>query len=556
VSAAAPARLLIVDDEAPQMRALCDILGQEGYVTQGFTAGREALAALRAQPFDVLLTNLMMPQIDGITLLRACHEIDRDLACLVMTGHGTVSTAVEALKAGALDYVMKPFNVSHILAVLTRALGVRRLQVENIQLRESVSIYELSRAITQGLDHRQVVERTLAAAAAQSDAGAVYLLVPQEHEDRSLVVAGMAGSLARPLSAAPPSGEPLAVWLGKASLQLEALAAQAEAPILFAHPFDAAIAVALPVVSGGKLFGVLGFSPAHSQRRVSVGQLKALDVLARTAATAFATAALVSELKSMNEELEQRVQERTHELEIANKDLESFSYSISHDLREPLRAVEGFCEIFRTEFAANVPEEGRAVLARIASGASRMTQLVNDLLHLARFSREPLQRVPVPMRALVQQVLARLTEAVGARPISVQVGELPDCCADPGLLEQVWVNLLSNALKFTAGRDPARVEIGALQQGTQSIYYVRDNGVGFDMRYAAKLFGVFQRLHSVQEFEGTGVGLSIVHRIVTRHGGRVWADSRPGEGTTFYFSLTGPAPAQAGPAVAQSALIS
>jgi signal transduction histidine kinase len=556
VSAAAPARLLIVDDEAPQMRALCDILGQEGYVTQGFTAGREALAALRAQPFDVLLTDLMMPQIDGITLLRACHEIDRDLACLVMTGHGTVSTAVEALKAGALDYVMKPFNVSHILAVLTRALGVRRLQVENIQLRESVSIYELSRAITQGLDHRQVVERTLAAAAAQSDAGAVYLLVPQEHEDRSLVVAGMAGSLARPLSAAPPSGEPLAVWLGKASLQLEALAAQAEAPILFAHPFDAAIAVALPVVSGGKLFGVLGFSPAHSQRRVSVGQLKALDVLARTAATAFATAALVSELKSMNEELEQRVQERTHELEIANKDLESFSYSISHDLREPLRAVEGFCEIFRTEFAANVPEEGRAVLARIASGASRMTQLVNDLLHLARFSREPLQRVPVPMRALVQQVLARLTEAVGARPISVQVGELPDCCADPGLLEQVWVNLLSNALKFTAGRDPARVEIGALQQGTQSIYYVRDNGVGFDMRYAAKLFGVFQRLHSVQEFEGTGVGLSIVHRIVTRHGGRVWADSRPGEGTTFYFSLTGPAPAQAGPAVAQSALIS
>jgi light-regulated signal transduction histidine kinase (bacteriophytochrome) len=301
---------------------------------------------------------------------------------------------------------------------------------------------------------------------------------------------------------------------------------------------------------------VLGFSPAHAQRRVSVGQLKALDVLARTAATAFATAALVSELKSMNEELEQRVQERTHELEIANKDLESFSYSISHDLREPLRAVEGFCEIFRTEFAASVPEEGRAVLARIASGASRMTQLVNDLLHLARFSREPLQRVPVPMRALAQQVLARLTEAVGARPISVQVGELPDCCADPGLLEQVWVNLLSNALKFTAGRDPARVEIGALQQGTQSIYYVRDNGVGFDMRYAAKLFGVFQRLHSVQEFEGTGVGLSIVHRIVTRHGGRVWADSRPGEGTTFYFSLTGPAPAQAGPAVAQSALIS
>ena len=555
MSAAAPARLLIVDDEAPQMRALCDILAQEGYVTQGFTAGREALAALRAQPFDVLLTDLMMPQIDGITLLRACHEIDRDLACLVMTGHATVSTAVEALKAGALDYVMKPFNVNHILAVLTRALGVRRLQVENIQLRESVSIYELARAITQGLDHDAVIERTLAAAAAQSDAGAVYLLIPGADEDRTLVVAGMAGPTARPLSAAPLAREPLGEWLAKASVQLDALAQEAEAPVLFAHPFDAAIAVALPLVTAGKLFGVLGFSPARAQRRVSVGQLKALDMLARTAATAFATAALVSELKTMNEELELRVEQRTHELEIANKDLESFSYSISHDLREPLRAVEGFCEIFRAEFGAGVPEEGRAVLARIAAGASRMTQLVNDLLHFSRFSREPLQRVPVPMRELVQQVLTRLTEALGARPVSVQVGDLPDCCADPRLLEQVWVNLLSNAFKFTAGRDPARVEIGALHQGTERVYYVRDNGVGFDMRYAAKLFGVFQRLHSVQEFEGTGVGLSIVHRIVTRHGGRVWADSRLGEGTTFYFTLTGPAAAQAGPAAAQSGLI-
>ena len=556
MSAAAPARLLIVDDEAPQMRALCDILAQEGYVTQGFTSGREALAALRAQPFDLLLTDLMMPQIDGITLLRACHEIDRDLACLVMTGHGTISTAVEALKAGALDYVLKPFNVNHILAVLTRALGVRRLQVENIQLRESVSIYELARAITQGLDHDAVIERTLAAAAAQSDAGAVYLLIPGADEERTLVVAGMAGPTARPLSAAPLAREPLGEWLAKASVQLDALAQEAEAPVLFAHPFDAAIAVALPLIAAGKLFGVLGFSPARSQRRVSVGQLKALDVLARTAATAFATAALVSELKAMNEELELRVEQRTHELEIANKDLESFSYSISHDLREPLRAVEGFCEMFRAEFGAGVPEEGRAVLARIAAGASRMTQLVNDLLHFSRFSREPLQRVPVPMRALVQQVLARLTEAIGARPVSVQVVDLPDCCADPRLLEQVWVNLLSNAFKFTAGRDPARVEIGALHQGTEHVYYVRDNGVGFDMRYAAKLFGVFQRLHSVQEFEGTGVGLSIVHRIVTRHGGRVWADSRLGEGTTFYFTLTAPAAAQAGPAAAQSGLIS
>jgi len=550
MSAPASARLLIVDDEVAQMRALCEILGREGYVTQGFTAGREAIAALRAQAFDVLLTDLMMPQIDGITLLRTCQGIDRDLACIVMTGHGTVATAIEALKAGALDYVMKPFKVDHILAVLTRALGVRRLQLENIQLRESVSIYELARAITQDLKHEEIVERTVSAAAAQSDAGAVYLLVPGPENDRSVRIAGMAGPLIEPLSAAGPAPGALAQWLKRANAELEALSGQGEAEALFAHPFDAAIRVALPIIAGGKLFGVLGFSPAHSQRRISPGQLKALDVLARTAGAAFATAVLVKELKVMNEELEQRVQARTRELEIANKDLESFSYSISHDLREPLRAVEGFCEMFRTEFGANIPQDGRAVLDRISSGASRMTQLVNDLLHFSRFSREPLERVRMPLRGLVQQILARLTEALGERQLVVQIGDLPDCYSDPGLLEQVWVNLLSNAFKFTAGRNPARVDIGALRQGDETVYYVRDNGVGFDMRYADKLFGVFQRLHSVQEFEGTGVGLSIVHRIVTRHGGRVWADSRKGEGTSFYFSLPGPSPAT--PAAEQS----
>jgi signal transduction histidine kinase/FixJ family two-component response regulator len=537
MSALAAPRLLVVDDEAPHMQALCSTLEQEGYVTRGFTSGHEATAALRAESFDLLLTDLLMPQIDGISLLRACREIDPDLACIVMTGHGTIATAVDALKAGAIDYVLKPFKVNTILPVLARALAMRGLQLENIQLRESVSIYELARAITHRLEHDEVVERTLAAASRQDDADAVYLLEPGP-DGRTLRLAGASGPSAH--SPDCPAAIPAAAleqWLARAQAEVEDPGRHGEAGALFAHPFGARIGVAIPIVSGGRFFGVLGFSSNRQQRGVRPGQLKALDVLARTAATAFATAALVAELRRVNEELEQRVQERTRELESANRDLESFAYSVSHDLREPLRAVEGFSEMFRTEFGASVPEAGRKILERIWAGASRMNQLIDDLLHFSRFSREPLECLRVALRELVVQVVQRLKERLGDRRIEVQIGDLADCYADPALLEQVLVNLLSNAFKFTSGREMARVEVGMLRQGDARVYYVRDNGVGFDMRAADKLFGVFQRLHSPEAFEGTGIGLSIVHRIITRHGGRVWANSRPGEGATFYFSL-------------------
>ena len=519
------------------MRALCDTLEEAGYVTCGFSSGLEAVAALREQPFDLLLTDLMMPQIDGITLLRTCHEIDQELACIVMTGHGTIATAVEALKAGALDYVLKPFKLNSILATLARALQMRSLRLENIQLRESVSIYDLARAISQGLEHDEIVERTVAAASRQSDAGAVYFLVPAE--GGTLRVARAAGLGAKPRDPEGLSGgEPLERWLAQAQAELEAPNAQAEPRVLHSHPFGAHIAIALPIVAGGgRFFGVLGFTSARPRGRISAGQVKALEVLASTAASALATAGLLAELRQMNEELELRVRERTHDLELANQELESFSYSVSHDLREPLRAVEGFCEMFRAEFGAAVPQGGQAMLERIWAGARRMTRLIDDLLHFSRFSRQPLQQMQVPLRELARQVAERLKERLGARQLTVEVGELPDCRGDPALLEQVLVNLMSNAFKFSAPRATARVEVGALRQGEALVYYVRDNGVGFDMRHAERLFGVFQRLHSAEEFEGTGIGLSIVQRIIARHGGKVWADSRPGDGATFYFSL-------------------
>lgn len=534
MSAPAAARLLIVDDEAAQLHALCDILRQEGYFTRGFADGREALAALREEPFDALLTDLMMPQIDGITLLRACRETDRDLACIVMTGHATVSTAVEALKAGADDYVMKPFNVNQILGALTRALDLRRLQLENIQLRESVSIYELSRAITQVLSRAEIVERTLAAAAGLSDCGAVYLLEQTGAVEAALRLAGSAGPLARPLASATPPERVLADWLERASQELASLTAASNVAALLEHPFDRALGIALPILAAGHLFGVLGFSSTDTRHHARIGQLKALDVLARTAATAYARAALVTELREINRALEQRVQERTHELE-------AFTHSVAHDLRAPLRGINGMAEILSENKLPQLDADGQRYLRLIVQSGNRMAQLIDDLLKLSRITREELTHQALDLSALVREVSQQLRNAHPSRQVSLVIADGICATADPRLLRIALENLLGNSWKFSSRRASARIEFGVEQQQGEPVYFVRDNGVGFDMRYAEKLFGVFQRLHGTDEFEGTGVGLSIVHRIVTRHGGQVWAESRKGEGATFYFSLPGPA---------------
>jgi signal transduction histidine kinase len=362
------ARLLIVDDEEAQLRALCDTLKLEGYAPSGFASPREALSKLQPDAFDLLLTDLMMPGMDGIELLQAAQRVDRDLAAIVMTGHGTIDTAVKAMQAGALDYILKPFRLNQMLPVIARALETRRL------------------------------------------------------------------------------------------------------------------------------------------RRV-------------------------------NRELEQRVLERTRELEIANRDLEAFSFSVSHDLRAPLRIIQGFCAAFIEDFASDVPEEGRALLRRIEEGAQRMSRLIEALLNFSRAGRSALEPTRIAMGGLVRAVMTELTEQSPSRSVQLQMAELPDGWGDPTLIRQVLVNLLSNALKFSSTRPSAQIEVTSTEYEGQHAYRIADNGVGFDEAHAHKLFGVFQRLHSEESFSGTGIGLSIVKRIIERHGGRIWAEGRLDEGATFSFTL-------------------
>lgn len=375
----ARARLLVVDDDATQMRALCRTLELEGYSCSGYTAAREALVALGGQTFDLAMTDLTMPGMNGIEFLGAARTVDPHLIGIVMTGHGSIDTAVAAMKAGALDYILKPFTLRMILPVLERALTIRKLSAENVQLREAEAM-----------------------------------------------------------------------------------------------------------------------------------------------------------IRRLNANLEHCVEERTRQLTEANTELEAFSHSVSHDLKAPLRAINAFGGMLAEQYSDVLDERGRGYLQRVLSSAGRMENLIEDLMRLSHATAAELKLGRVDVSRIAASIIDDLRAREPERKVDASIVPQLQCRGDPQLLRIALENLIGNAWKFTRNVADARIEVGACEGAT---YFVRDNGAGFDSEHASDLFAPFRRLHSTAEFPGTGVGLSIVQRIIRRHGGRITAEGSVGHGATFYFTV-------------------
>ncbi|MDB6020843.1 MAG: hypothetical protein JWQ04_700 [Pedosphaera sp.] len=278
---------------------------------------------------------------------------------------------------------------------------------------------------------------------------------------------------------------------------------------------------------------------AHDQLEIRVRE--------RTAELAVANESLQAEIaerqraeeniRRVNGELEQRVLERTAELAASNQELEAFTYSVAHDLQAPLRNIESYAQMVEEDFSAGIPPEARQYLTRIGVRTRDMARLVADLLNLSRLGKQNLTRQETKLKDIVEEEVATLKSETTQRKIKWQISELPSVACDPSLIKQVFANLLSNSVKYSQPRKEAMIEVGHQNNDGELSIFVRDNGVGFDMKYVDKLFGVFQRLHPAKEFEGTGVGLATAARIVRRHGGRIWAEGEEGKGAVFYFTL-------------------
>ena len=456
------AAILIAEDSPTQAEKLSHYLSARGHDVTVARNGKLALVAALERKPAVVITDVLMPEMDGYSLCRQIKSspILNDVPVVLLTSLSRPQDIVKGLECGADSFIRKPYEEKYLLSRVDYILTNRELRrTERLQVGVQLEFGGQSHFIT--AEKQQILDLLIS-----TYEGAIQ--INEELELKQLELQQANGALEARVGART-------VELARANQRLK--------------------------------------SELEERKRAE------------------------EEVKRLNEDLEYRVVERTAQLAAANEELEAFSYSVSHDLRAPLRHMSGFAQRLMEEYSSQLESEAKRQLTRIQEGARKMARMIDDMLNLSRLDRHEMVLSTTSLGSVVENCVIDLKSESAGREIEWRIGSLPSFDCDPGLMRQVFANLLSNAVKYTRRRERAVIEIGQIDVNDQIAIYVRDNGAGFDSRYAGKLFGAFQRLHRADEFEGTGVGLAIVRRIVRKHGGRVWADAEADKGATFYFTL-------------------
>lgn len=529
--------ILVIDDSQTYREALAEALRDAGYAPVLVASGEAGLRRAAELHPHAIVVDGVMPEMDGTAVVRRLR-LDPGLhatPCLLLTASEGAASEVVALDAGADAYVRKTESTEVVLARIAAVLRTAASSRERVR---SASVLGPKRVLA--IDDSTTYRETLAGQlrregyeVVQARSGEEGLeLLAIERVDcilLDLVMPGLSGTeTCRRIKTSPLARNiPLVMLTSRDddAAMVEGINAGADDYVAKSMDFD---------VLKARMRAQLRRKQFEDENRMVRDELFQKEAEAKAARrVAEERQKLLSELSEKNAALEYHVRE----LERLNQEMETFAYSVSHDLRQPLRGMDGFSQVLLDRYGTALDAQGHHYLSRIRAGAQRMGELIDGLLRLSRVSRTPLARRSVRLDLLADRILHRLKEADPMR--SVQTDVQPNLLveADPSLMESVLENLLGNAWKFTSGCSPAVIVVGVQRDRSERVHYVRDNGAGFDMEYADKLFGPFQRLHSAKEFDGTGIGLATVQRIIHRHGGRVWADSKVGEGTTFFFSM-------------------
>jgi len=575
-------KILVVEDSPTQVEHLTYLLEEQGYSVTIATNGREALASVRTEKPTLIISDIMMPEMDGYALCRTIKSDAalKDIPVILVTDLNSPQDVVMGLQCCADNFVTKPYDPQFLLARITQSLRNKELRPKHnadaaVEVELAGSSYTISAERYQILDlliptYEEAVRLNQKLREQQQE-------LAQEVQERTAANERLETEMAerrRAEDALRKSEEQTRTILNLAHEAFIAIDSDGvtrdwnrEAEITFGRSREEALGKRLSEIvippryreahtQGLKHFFETGEGPVLN-KRIEIEALHRdghefpveLAITPIRLGESYMFCAFLHDITE-RKRAEENIKKSNVQLEAANKELEAFTYSVSHDLRAPLRHIDGFSELL-TKHAAELDEKSRRYLKTISESAKQMGALIDDLLQFSRIGRAELRKDAISLDQLVKESLASLKQDMNGRKIVWTIGTLPDVHGDQALLRQVFVNLLSNAVKYTRGREQAKIEIGTLTpspsplppgeragaRDDEVVIFVRDNGAGFDMQYGHKLFGVFQRLHSTNEFEGTGIGLANVQRIIHRHGGRTWAEGKVGEGATFYFAL-------------------